>query len=430
MSAAGANPFAPRTVLLLVGAGALVFLALLWALGSGLTGGQVNNGGGHAGGTGLNGFAAFSRLIERQGIEVVQARNPALLDEPGLLVLTPPAQAEGEELQRIVEGRRMIGPTMVIAPKWQAAAVPAQQAGGKQGWVALGGIQPPAWRGFYDDVAVSIRAAPARDGRHWAAKGVMGVLPQPQQIESGAGERLVPLVVTADERILAAYHQDEGQYPELAELAPPEAPPGGDEEGLYPVILVFEPDLLDNYGMARPENAALAALLVGAALEYSPRQVTFDLTLNGLGRTANLLTLAFTPPYLAATLCLVLAALAAAWRAFLRFGPATVPGRELAFGKQALVASAANLIRRTRRFHLVTRPYADRTRERIGQALGLPRQASPAANELAIDRALARRWPESEPFSQLAARLRAARKPTAILRAAQALHALERTIRR
>jgi hypothetical protein len=429
MSEAGASPFAPRTVLLLVAGGAVVFLLLLWAIGSGMTGGSTNNGGGHAGGTGLNGFAAFSRLLERQEIEVVRARSPALLDKQGLLILTPPADAKGEELARIVAQRRTVGPTMVIAPKWLAAPVPARMAGGKQGWVMLAGTALPTWSGFYDGVSVAIAEAPARGGDHWAARGITGRLPAPAQVESGAGEHLVPLVIGADQRILAAYFQDAGSYPELAGLAPPGASRGGEQDDLYPVILVFEPDLLDNYGMARKENAVLARLLVDAALEYSPRRVTFDLTLNGLGRSANLLTLAFTPPYLAATLCLILAALAAAWRAFLRFGPARAPGRAIAFGKRALVESAANLIRRTRRLHLVTRPYADRTRERIAQALSLPRAADPAARERAIDRALARRNPEAEPFSQLAARLRAAHHPAAILRAAQALHSLERSVK-
>ena len=295
----------------------------------------------------------------------------------------------------------------------------------------IGGSRPPQWHGLYDDVGVTIGKAGTRDGRHWAARGLSGVLPRPDTVETGAGDKLVPLVTTADDRILAAYYQDEGYYPGLAELAPPGAiERSGEEDGLYPVIMVFEPDLFDNYGMGRRENAALAAMLIDAALGESPRRVTFDLTFNGLGRTANLLTLAFTPPYLAATLCLLLAALAAGWRAFLRFGPARAQGRAIAFGKRALVSASAGLIRRTRRLHLVTRPYADRARERIAAALGLPRQPSPEATEQAIDKVLARRPTPSEPFSEFAERLRAAHRPAAILHAAQALHALERTILR
>ena len=113
----------------------------------------------------------------------------------------------------------------------------------------------------------------------------------------------------------------------------------GNGDALQPIIVVFEPDLLDNYGMAGAANALLADRLVHAATDGA-RVVNFDLTLNGFARTPNLLTLAFTPPFLAATLCLLLAALAVGWRAFLRFGPPRTATRAIAFGKRALVANA------------------------------------------------------------------------------------------
>ncbi len=157
--------------------------------------------------------------------------------------------------------------------------------------------------------------------------------------------------------------------------------------------------------------------------------VSFDLTLNGFARSANLLTLAFTPPFLAATLCLLIAALAVGWRAFLRFGPPRQGTRAIAFGKRALIANAAGLIRRTRRLHLVAAPYADHARERLARALALPRLADAEATEAAIDRALAARAGTPAPFSQIAARLRAARRPADILKAARDMHSLERTLK-
>ena len=173
----------------------------------------------------------------------------------------------------------------------------------------------------------------------------------------------------------------------------------------------------------------LAVRLIEIAMEGKRLPVSFDLTLNGFARSANLLTLAFTPPFLAATLCLLIAALAVGWRAFLRFGPARQGTRAIAFGKRALIANAAGLIRRTRRLHLVAAPYADHARERLAKALALPRLADVAATEAAIDRALAARAGNSAPFSQIAARLRAARRPHDILEAAQDLHSLERTLK-
>lgn len=420
-----ASPFSVGAALGLVLFGAVVFVALLYMIGTG-TAGATNNGGAHAGGKGLNGYAAFADLLGRRGYTVSLGRTEARLDDPGLLILTPPANAKGEEIEKIVAKRRWIGPTIVISPKW--TAVPASAAEKtRRGWVQLVGTAAPEWPGFLDEI--SVRIGPA--GGVWSAPGLSGRLPAPAHVETGSGRGLEPLVIDRDGGILAAYVQDNGYYPALERIALDKAWEAEDlDEDLYPLILVFEPDLLDNYGMARRENAALADRLVGAALARSPRAVAFDLTLNGLGRSNNLLTLAFTPPYLAATLCLLLAALAVGWRAFLRFGPALAAVREVAFGKRPLVSNAAGLIRRTRRLHLITAPYADHLRERTLRTLGLTRQPSPEATEAAIDKALAVRLPDSEPFSVLAGRLRAERRPPAILRAAQALHSLERTLRK
>lgn len=430
MSERAANPFSARGVLALVLFGAAVFVALLWMIGAGMTAPSGNNGGAHAAGKGLAGYAALAKLLERRGYEVSLSRSEASLDDPGLLVLTPPADAKGADIDKIVAKRRTIGPTIVISPKWTAVPVPAQAAKGNSGWVVLGGTALPRWPGFLDEVGVAIGRSPKR----WSAAGLSGELPAPATTETGAGRGLEPLVMDQNGGILAAYLQDDGYYPQLESLAL-ERQWENDDEDLQPLILVFEPDLLNNYGMARRENALLADRLVSAALAGGPRRVAFDVTLNGLGRSPNLLTLAFTPPYLAATLCLLLAALAAGWRAFVRFGPPLAATRAIAFGKRPLVSNAAGLIRRTRRLHLVTRPYADHLRERIARTLGLPRQASPEAAETAIDKALALRAPGSEPFSApsfttLAAALRAARRPAQILRAAQALHSLERTLSR
>lgn len=426
---ANANPFSPRAVIALVLFGALAFVALLYTMGAGLTGGSTNDGGGHAGGKGLNGYAAFAEFLDRRGYDVRRLRDVTTLDDPGLLVLTPPAGAEGAEIDKIVAGHRAAGPTLVITPKWLAAKADGPKA--KRGWVQLAGTASPSWQGFLDDVGV--RITPLGDGKHgtWTGGGLAGRLPDARQVQTGTGARLVPLVVGgSDRRVLAAYLDDGGSYPALEALAGREVSEGGEEgngRALQPIVLVFEPDLFDNYGMADLANARLAERLVHATTGGA-RAVHFDLTLNGFGRRPNLLTLAFTPPFLAATLCLLLAALAVGWRAFLRFGPARAGARTIAFGKRALVANAAGLIRRSKRLHLVTAPYAMRARERLVRVLALPRLADVTATEAAIDRALAARTPEATPFSVIAERLRAARSSHEITKAAQDLHALERTL--
>jgi hypothetical protein len=425
-----AHPFSVRGVLAMVLFGAVVFVALLWMIGSGMTSPSGNNGGAHAAGKGLNGYAALVQLLDKRGYRTSLSRSKATLDDRGLLVLTPPHNIKGAEIEEIVAKRRHIGPTLIVTPKWQVLSA-AEAKDGKRGWVQLNGTAAPHWPGFLDQVTVGVRAG----ARRWTGTGLAGQLPAPTAVQTGSGRGLESLVMDGNGGVLAAYIQDEGYYPALERLALYPQWEAGDDDDLYPVILVFEPDLLDNYGLARKENAQLADRLFSAALSGSPRSVAFDVTLNGLGRSPNLLTLAFTPPFLAATLCLLLAALALGWRAFLRFGPPLAARREIAFGKRPLVANAAGLIRRTGRLHLITGPYADHLRERIAKTLGLPRQRDAQAAEAAIDQALAQRVPDAPPFSMpsfsaLAARLRAERRPLAILRAAQELHSLERKVHR
>lgn len=429
---AGQSPFSLKAVLAIVVFGAVVFVALLWMIGSGTGSGSSNDGGAHGGGKGLSGYAAMADFLERRGMTVRRSMSEGALDDRGLLILTPPHHADGAALAEIVGKRRYAGPTLIVTPKWIAAEPPANTPGAKKGWVTLAGPQMPEWRGFLDDVAVALTPMRAQgQPAGWAGAGLKGELPVSEQVLSGQGARLVPLVTgQQDGRILAGYVRDGGSYPALEGIALKKPDHGGDDDATYPVVIVFEPDLLNNYGMADGVNALLAERLVRAAAEDSDGSVIFDLTLNGHSRSANLLTLAFTPPFLAATICILLAALAVGWRAFVRFGAPARTGPAIAFGKRALVANAAGLIRRAGRLHLVAGPYAAAARERLARALSLPRLPDAQATDAAIDRALAGHNPDAEPFSHTAARLAAARRPHDILRAAQDLHSLERTLKK
>jgi hypothetical protein len=424
MNEAGPSPFSPRAVLAILVAGAIAFLLTLYFIGAGEFGNDSNSDGGHAGGKGLNGFAALTRLVESSGRTVEVSRNEGKLSAFGLMVLTPPHYADGEELAKAVDGRRSIGPTIVILPKWHAAQAPDFQKDAKRGWVIISGSGSPEWKGFADDVSVSLGKA-----QGWRMGDLAGQLPDRNQVQSGGGStNLIPLVRSGDGRVLAAYFADEGHYPALNQLAGMPASFGGDSDYLHPVIFVFEPDLLDNYGMARRENALLADRLITAASNDKRLPVTFDLTLNGLGRSTNLLTLAFTPPFLAATLCLIIAGIIIAWRALRRFGPALSEGRPIALGKRQLVINSAGFIRRTGRLHLLGPPYAALLRGRIANLLGLRKQEEIGALDRQIDSRLAARGIDNPDFSQLARQLGESRNAHELLRAAQAIKLIERKL--
>lgn len=421
--------FDKRGVLALVLVGTLAFLALLYFIGTDRMGGSENDGQAHAASKGLTGYAALVRLLEAEGHQVSTSRSEAVLDDPVLLVLTPPLYANGEHIAELIERRADFGPTLVILPKWAAGR--AQDGKAKPGWVILGGAMPPIWELVVEEEAVGVRqtSSKTRERRFWQSKGgLRGELPAStsvQYLERDAALGAEPLA-TSRARVLAAQF-DQG----LPGQAGNTAFTGEDGYEHWPVssreawrvTVVAEPDLMNNWGLADEARANAALEIIDAATGGQDLPVVFDLTTNGLGQSRNLLTLAFEPPFLAATLCLLVALLLVGWRAFRRFGPPLAEGLELAFGKAQLVENGGSVIQRTGRMHLLTRPYAAMVEGRLARKLGLK-----DGNRELLDRMLERRGQEAA--SPRLAALENARRHRDIIRAARALYSLERTITR
>ncbi|MGN3974152.1 DUF4350 domain-containing protein [Tsuneonella sp. SYSU-LHT278] len=421
------SAFNPRTVLGLLLLGAGTFLALLWLIGRGDTGPGVDNGEAHAAAHGLTGYAGLADMLDRQGYVVSRSRSQGRLDDEALLVLTPPAGTDADDLARIIEDRRYAGPTLVILPKWFAMRLPASDTGAKKGWVRLVAASAPGFAGdFEDELAMTPRVAALTAGpADWQGLGLSGALPDRTKVLGLEDGPWASLVRDSTGRDLVAYADDRGCYPVLDVAAGFDPPDENDcEPSKWSVIVAFEPDLFNNYGLADRDRALLAAKIVELAREGRDLPIVFDLTLAGLSGQRNLLTLAFAPPFLAATLCLLMALAIVGWRAFGRFGPPVAESRTIAFGKTQLAANSAGFLRRSGRVHLLTEPYAAMIARRLAGTLGL-RSADPQA----IDSELARRAPGAPAYSALAARLGAARGPNETLRAALALHTLERTVR-
>ncbi len=406
--------FSRGGALALVVGGFALFLALLYLIGAGEDfGGEKGAGQAHAAANGLNGYAGLVRLVEAQGYSVDRSRSRAGLETDGLLVLTPPLFTDGKELAKLLTDRRYRGPTLVIASKWWATQPPRNlppkvRAKFKRGWVNLAAPEPSGWPAelpapFTFTLALDGTgkgAAPVR----WSGLGHAGALPAATVLHAKVAGMYRTLVTDASGRTLAF------------EVMPQQG--GGPDAEAYPVVFLAEPDLANNYGLADPARAASAIALIDELTDDGEiDEVTFDMTLNGFGASENLLTLAFRPPFLAATLSLLVALLIVGWRAFQRFGPAAAAnGPEIAFGKRQLIMNGAGLVVRARRFGLLARPYAALSARRLAERLGLARP-----DPEAIDAALARRLPNEEPFTRRAARMEAAHKPADILAAAQGL---------
>lgn len=427
--------------------GALAFVATLYFIGAGFTGDQSANGDAHARGKGLNGYAALFELLDAQGYDVQLSRDTGRLDDESLLVISPPFWTEAEEINNILERRRHLGPTMVILPKWLVRrARDTEEVDARPGWVDLVFAGTPEWAqdlGGNDAIAFledrgelafvgeeSAVAPPVDSNARWAGLGIEGRFPRPDAIQPISAASLVPLVTDDQGRMLAGFEDDGGYYPVLSQAAGIE--PYDEEDATdydaWPVVIVAEPDLVNNFGLADRDRAMLAIGLVAATLEDYDMPIVFDVTLNGLGQSENLLTLAFTPPFLAATLCLLIAALVIGWRGYRRFGPPVAEEAAQSFGKRQLATNGAALIQRSKRLHLLGKPYATMMRNRIGRQLGLRQHGNAGRVEADIDRLLAARGLGSAAFSGHAESLRNARTRGELLAPAHALKQIEREL--
>ena len=412
--ARGASPFGTRAILAILVIGFAAFLAMLYFIGAGDTGGDSSNRNAHASSNAIHGYSGLVKLLDANGFNVEKSRLASGLETSGLLVITPPTNADAEEIDELLSNRQYAGPTLVILPKWFVGRPSGDIAEEDEDrvqddWVKLMGTNVPKWTEdlsgpytlLYGEIAPpSAEAAPKR----WGGLGLSGELPDARSIFVEKDPDHEAVVVDSSGRTLAlnvigqegTYFYDEAHW----------------------VTFVIEPDLMNNYGLADPQRAALALKIVREA-GYEDMDVTFDLTLVGIGGSTNLLTLAFQPPFLAATLCLILAMLIVGWRAFLRFGPVAASGREESFGKSQLVKNGAGLIIRARRLPLLASPYIALNTRKMGSALGL---AKPDAE--AVDTALRQRLPDEEPFSNRVTKLQNATRAADILRAARHLNEL------
>ncbi len=437
--------FNPRVVLALLVFGFAAFLATLYFIGTGNTGRDINDGGGHVSGSGLNGYAALADYLEAEGHDVVRSRSKGALDDSTLLILTPPHYIDSEELGQIIDNRRFTGPTLIIMPKWIASQIPTGIPGADEaqdGWVTLQGAASPDWD--MDSLNLSEldtrldeqereprgeAAEPTGPLPTWRANGRDGKLPSADAVQTISSGNVVTLVRDAKNQTLAGF-LDDGYYPLLDDFAGRVEPGYDDDDDVeysqYNVVIVAEPDLFNNWGFANRANAEIAHAMIDAALDDEDLPIVFDMTLNGLGTSKNLLTLAFSPPFLAATICLVIALIAIGWRAFRRFGPPVHEGRQIAFGKSQLVENSAGFIRRAKRLHLVGAPYATLVSSRIAEALGL-RNTDDISQ---VEDALAKRVPDAPSYSENVRKLREARDPGEMLRSAQALKSIERMLER
>ncbi|MEO1044372.1 MAG: DUF4350 domain-containing protein [Pseudomonadota bacterium] len=416
-----AAPFTRPTLLAMVLVGCLAFLAMLYSLGAGNPLSNQDGDSGHAASKSLIGYHGLVDLLRDTGADVSLSRTPAAAGDYSLLVVTPDFRADWEEVGGLISRHRFNGPTLVILPKW----IVMRDRQLERGWVRL--VDTLEQQITNDEIGFTTTISQA-DSRNRRLMTGLGAVPKtPEKLATFDSDDVHPMVSDARTgKPVIGYVDDTYGFDWLNTLQPHAPPPSGSDPEEYeyydawPVVLVADPDLFNNMGLAEQETALHALRLFEALDRDDDLPIVFDLTANGLGRADNLLTLAFRPPFLAATICFLVAAFMVGWVAFTRFAPPMLAARVIDFGKETLVSNSAATMRLLRREHLLREPYANLIRRMAIRRLGLP----PTMDADAITARLDAETPDDVmPYSVRRDRLLAARKPKDIAVAAAELHA-------
>ncbi len=361
------SPFDIRVISALIIAGLIGFFGF-WALSAFAPElGSGKDAQGHALSISANGFAGVLRVAQENGVKTHLIRHveegiPGAQDTElgGLLVLTPPPETSAEDFdERIKDVRTNM---LVILPKYVTMGNPLHR-----GWVAqgaeLGERTIPAIS--HDDARVSTQivtnAPRSMTTELWEADRF--TMPLPRHLQVISGDAVKPILAVDGGTIL-----------------------GEVKRGRTSFYVLSDPDLLNNIAFADAPHATAAVQLL-RAIAGPGEPVGFDVVLNGLGSGArSLLRLAFTPPFLGLTLCLMVACLLALWQGFVRFGPPWSEARRIALGKAGLVSNGAQLIVQARRVPHFGARYGSMVRDAAMRRLHAPAGLTGAALDRWLDR--------------------------------------------
>jgi hypothetical protein len=374
-----ATPFTVRAIVIALVVVVVGFLSYLLLSAYAPDFRSTSDGGAHALSPAAVGFSGSAELIRLTHGNVGLVRQERGLNDVGLLILTVTPTTPAERVKAILAERDSLA-TLIILPKWTVQRLLANPA-----WVRALSAMPPEYAMRPLDGIVEANLSEGPDG----------------ELRSIHGKDLRTIDTTPDGRPLLVQIGDTPHY------------------------ILADPDVLNNQAL-KTRSGAERAMAMLDDLEVDGHQTSFDLTLLGFGPNPNLLKLAFNPPFLPLTLCLLFAALLAGLHTVRRFGPPALEGRKVAFGKRAIAENGAALLRLAKRRHLTGARYAALTRDAVAAASGAPAGLTGEA----LDKYLDRLTREGEPFTQIAARAENATDTRRLLIAARALHHWRRTVTR
>jgi hypothetical protein len=334
------RPFSPRTLLLLIGVGALAFASMAYlmisaderaARGAEIAPSAVSRS--------AIGYRAFVQLMQK--LDVPVGRESANPTRPSLQIVFEPWRMQN--LKSLLGSRTE---TLIVLPKWLGYAGPSGDH--------LVGVRPVdlamarAFALAAADDAEIVRpdnAGPWRDG---VLRGEPTLL-HPQLVRS---RKLCPLLSAGRDMLLARVCS-------------------------RPWIFVLaDPDLVSNHGLWRGDNAVLAMRAIGLMRNGNGPVVT-PATLDRLPamNKPSVWRLAFEPPFVLITVAGLIAIAIVGWFGVMRFGPPATELPDRPPGVHTLIEVGARLLG-ARGGDRLLRRYAELVVLDLGRRLHAPRTVS------------------------------------------------------
>jgi hypothetical protein len=292
------------------------------------------------------GHAGIFDVLQRLDIPVIKSSSNSLgrLGRGGVLVLAEPDASlrKDDAIGQLLKTEKVL----FVLPKWMG--LPSQQNPGWLQAVRQRSIADPQW---------AVRLVAPRvdvvreDGTVLWTTNELGLAPDlrtPLQLISGTGLRPI---IGGEQGML------------VGELV----------ERNRRILVLSDPDVIANHGLAHDGNAALAVALI-KRLRGASGTVVFDETIHGYTAAAeNPFSLLFRFPFVIATVQGLIAVAMLLWATLGRFGaPQSVPPA-LTAGRAGLLQNMAKLIEFTGHQQAMVRRYVEETMRYVARQLRAPR---------------------------------------------------------
>jgi len=366
--------FAPRTVALLIVAGALTFAGAIYFIVFGDTG--IKSGANSFSESAI-GHKAFVELLRRQSFAVIVSQNDSAekARDGALLVLAEPSFRQIDKQGGLPAAER----TLLVLPKWRGFPDPQ-----KPRWLLHAGLLPPdSVQSVLRNLLPEATLVRPNETPRWSEVPFDSI----RNLRPGGSDN-TPLWNRMRSR--AAPKIENVQLINSSSLTPILASPegiliGGMRVNSRSVFVISDPDLLSNHGLDEGENAnhlvdAMTLFQSGSA------PLIIDETIHGFRSNPNLWRKMFELPYIVATMLTAAAIVTLLWASTGRFGAPQTETEDHRVADIGLIETAVDLLYQSGQGVQIARRYPAVILRQVTNRLHTPRHLSEDAKRDWIDR--------------------------------------------